>query len=93
MEMDEALRFAVILGWDDVKKDSDRSSARVEYPRAVGAAVDSLSIWLVNAKGQQHRVCDRESHRWRLGRSTICTECAEANRTSGPRRSFLELLA
>ncbi len=33
MELDKALGFAVILGWDDLKKVSDPCSARVEYRR------------------------------------------------------------
>ena len=58
MEMDEALRFAVILGWDDLKKVSDPCSARVEYRSAVGTVVDYLSIWSVDAEGKQNKVCD-----------------------------------
>ena len=36
MELDQALGFAVILGWDDLKKYSDPCSARVEYRSAPG---------------------------------------------------------
>ena len=36
MELDKALEFAVILGWDDLKKVTDPCSARVEYRSAVG---------------------------------------------------------
>jgi hypothetical protein len=38
MELDKALEFAVILGWEDLKKVSDPCSARVEYRSAVGTA-------------------------------------------------------
>jgi len=58
MELDKALGFAVILGWDDLKKVGDPCSARVEYRSAVGTAVDYLSIWSVNAEGKQNKVCN-----------------------------------
>jgi hypothetical protein len=58
MELDKALGFAVILGWDDLKKASAPCSARVEYRSAVGTAVDYLSIWSVDAEGHQNMVCD-----------------------------------
>ena len=58
MELDKALGFAVILGWDDLKKVSDPCSARVEYRSAVGTVVDYLSIWSVDAEGKQNKVCD-----------------------------------
>ncbi len=58
MELNKALGFAVILGWDDLKKVSDPCSARVEYQSAVGAAVDYLSVWSVDAEGHQKMVCD-----------------------------------
>jgi hypothetical protein len=58
MELDKALGFAVILGWDDLKKLSDLCSARVEYRSAVGTAVDYLSIWSVDAEGHQKMVCE-----------------------------------
>jgi len=58
MELDKALGFAVILGWDDLKKVNDPSSARVEYRCAPGTAVDYLSIWSVDAEGHQNMVCD-----------------------------------
>jgi hypothetical protein len=58
VELNKALGFAVILGWDDLKKVIDPSSARVEYRSVVGTAVDYLSIWAVNGEGKQHMVCD-----------------------------------
>ena len=58
MELDKALGFAVILGWDDLKKVSDPCSARVEYRSAIGTAVNYLSIWSVDAEGRQSKVCD-----------------------------------
>lgn len=58
MELDKALGFAVILGWNDLKKVSDPCSTRVEYRSAVGTAVDYLSIWWVDAEGKQKMVCD-----------------------------------
>ena len=58
MELNKALEFAVILGWDDLKKVSDPCSARVEYRSAVGTAVDYLSVWSVDAEGHQKMACD-----------------------------------
>ena len=58
MELDKALGFAVILGWDDLKKASDPSSVRVEYRSAPGSAVDNLSIWSVDSEGKQILVCE-----------------------------------
>jgi hypothetical protein len=58
MELDKALEFAVVLGWDDLKKVTDPCSARVEYRSAVGTAVDYLSIWSVDGEGKQNMVCD-----------------------------------
>jgi hypothetical protein len=58
MELDKALGFAVILGWDDLKKVSDPCSVRVEYRSAVGTAVDYLNIWSVDGEGHQKMVCD-----------------------------------
>jgi hypothetical protein len=58
VELNKALEFAVILGWDDLKKVSDPSSARAEYRNAAGTAVDYLSIWTVDAEGHQKMVSD-----------------------------------
>ena len=58
MELDKALEFAVILGWEDLKKVSHLSSARVEYRGAVGTTVDYLSIWSVDSEGEQEMVSD-----------------------------------
>jgi len=57
MELDKALGFAVILGWDDLKKVSDPSSARVEYRSAPETVVDYVSVWSVSADGEQGMVC------------------------------------
>ena len=58
MELDKALEFAVILAWDDLMKVTNACSARAEYRSAPGIAVDYLSIWSVNAEGEQNRMCD-----------------------------------
>jgi len=58
MKLDKALGFAVILAWDDLKKATDLSSARVEFQSAVGTAVDYLSVWSVDAEGHQSMLCD-----------------------------------
>jgi hypothetical protein len=56
--LDKVLKFAVILGWDDLKKVSDACSARVEYQCKPGTSVDYLNIWSVNAESKQQMVCD-----------------------------------
>ena len=58
MELDKALGFAVILGWDDLKKVGDPSSARLEYRNAAGTAIDYVSIWSVDNEGHAKMVCD-----------------------------------
>jgi hypothetical protein len=58
MKLDDAQGFAVILGWDDLKKVSAPCSARAEYQSAVGTTVDHLSVWSVDSEGHQSRVCD-----------------------------------
>jgi hypothetical protein len=58
MELDKVLGFAVILAWDDLKKATGLSSARVEYESAVGTTVDYLSIWSVDTEGHQSMLCD-----------------------------------
>jgi hypothetical protein len=58
MELDKALGFAVILGWDDLKKVSDPGSARVEYQCEPGTSLDNLNVWWVDAEGHQNRVCE-----------------------------------
>jgi hypothetical protein len=58
MELDRVLGFAVILGWDDLKKAGEMASARVEFESAVGTALDYLSVWSVDAEGHQSMVCD-----------------------------------
>ena len=58
MELDKALGFAVILGWDDLKKVSDPCSARVEYRCEPGTSLDYLNVWSVGAGGRQDLVCD-----------------------------------
>lgn len=58
MELDKALRFAVILAWEDLMKVAKLCSARVEYRREAGIALDHLSVWAVKARGYQDLVCD-----------------------------------
>ena len=58
MELDKVLGFAVILGWDDLKKVNDACSARVEYRCKPGTSLDYVNVWSVDAEGHQNRVCD-----------------------------------
>ena len=48
MELDKALGFAVILGWDDLKKVSDACSARVEYQCEPGTSLYHVNVWSVD---------------------------------------------
>jgi hypothetical protein len=58
MKLDKALKFAVILAWEDLMKATNPCSARVEYRCKPGTSLDYLSVWSVNAKGEQNRLCD-----------------------------------
>jgi hypothetical protein len=58
MELDKALKFAVIFAWQDLMKVTKPCSVRVEYQREPGTSLDSVTVWSVNAGGRQDRVCD-----------------------------------
>jgi len=58
MQLDKALKLAVILAWDDLIKVTDACSARVEYQCEPGTSLDYLSVWSVMAGGEQDLVCD-----------------------------------
>jgi hypothetical protein len=58
MELNRALELAVILGWEDLMKVTHPCSARVEYRNVSGTTVDYVSVWSVNAEGEQDMVCD-----------------------------------
>ena len=58
MELDKALKFAVILAWADLMKVTSPCSARVEYRCGPGTSLDCLNVWWVDAEGHQNRVCD-----------------------------------
>ena len=58
MELDKALKFAVILAWEDLMKVTNPCSARVEYRCEPGTWLDYLSVWSVRAGGEQDLVCD-----------------------------------
>lgn len=58
MDLNKALGYAVILGWDELQKVGNPRSARVEYRSAAGTTVDYLSVWLVDAEGHEKMMCD-----------------------------------
>ena len=58
MELDKALKFAVILAWEDLMKVTSPCSARVEYRCEPGTSLDYLNVWSVGAGGKQDLVCD-----------------------------------
>jgi hypothetical protein len=58
LELDQALRYAVILAWGDLRKPTEPRSVRVEYLFELGTALDHLGVWSVGARGYQDLVCD-----------------------------------
>jgi len=60
--IDNAFRFAVIQGWDDLAKVTTPRSVSVEYLCEPGAPLDHASVWLMKAGGYQDLVC--ECWRW-----------------------------
>jgi len=58
MELDKALKFAVVLAWEDLVKVTTPCLARVEYRCEPGTSLDCLNVWSVDAEGHQNRVCD-----------------------------------
>jgi hypothetical protein len=58
LELDKALKYAVILAWEDLMKPTDPRSVQVEYLFEPGTALDHLSVWSVGAGGYQDLVCD-----------------------------------
>ncbi|MGA2076618.1 MAG: hypothetical protein ABSH52_24285 [Terriglobia bacterium] len=58
MELDKALKFAVILAWEDLMKVTSPCSAQVEYRCEPGTSLDYLNVWSVDAEGRQNRVCE-----------------------------------
>src|SRR5712692_1764631 len=58
LELDQALRYAVILAWEDLMKPTEPRSVRVEYLFEPGTALDHVSVWSVGAGGYQDLVCD-----------------------------------
>jgi hypothetical protein len=58
MQLDKALEFALVLVWDDLTKVTTPCSARVEYRCEPGTSLDYVSVWSVNAGGEQDLVCD-----------------------------------
>lgn len=58
MELDKALRFAVILAWDDLMKASEPGSIRVEYQGKSGTSLDRVSVWSAKDWGYHDLLCD-----------------------------------
>ena len=58
MELDKALRFAVILAWDDLMNASETGSVRVEYQGKSGISLDRVSVWSTKGWGYHDLVCD-----------------------------------
>lgn len=58
MEFDKALRFAVILAWEDLERVTLPYLARVEYHCEPGGSLNHLGVWLARSRGYQDLVCD-----------------------------------
>ena len=58
MQLDKALRFAVVQSWEDLTRGSEPSSIRVEYQGVPGTSLDYLRIWSDRGGGYQRLVCD-----------------------------------
>jgi hypothetical protein len=58
LELDKALKYAVILAWEDLMKPTEPRSMRVEYLFKPGIALDHGSVWSVGAGGYQDLICD-----------------------------------
>jgi hypothetical protein len=57
MELDKALRLAVVQAWKDLLKDATLCSVRVEYEQTTGTSLDQLHIWADMPKGYQFLIC------------------------------------
>ena len=58
LQIDDALRSAMIQAWDDFMPVAVPRAIRVEYVGESGIPVDQLTVWLVSAGGYQERICD-----------------------------------
>lgn len=58
MKLDKALRFALILAWDDLMKASEPGSLRVEYQGKSGISLERVSVWSAKAWGYHDLVCE-----------------------------------
>jgi hypothetical protein len=58
MQIDKALKFAVVQSWNDLTRGTEPCSIRVEYQSEPGASLDYLRIWSDRGGGYQRLVCD-----------------------------------
>ena len=58
MQLDKALEFAVVQSWEDLTRDTEPCSIRVEYEGEPGTSLDSLRIWSDRGGGYRRLVCD-----------------------------------
>jgi hypothetical protein len=58
MELDKALRLALIQSWEDILKVHNSCSVRIEYQQEAGAPLDYLSVWSDRPKGYQFLICN-----------------------------------
>ena len=58
MQFDTAFKFAVLQGWEDLRKVAEPCLIRVEYQGEPGTSMDYLRIWSDRGGGYQNLVCD-----------------------------------
>ena len=55
MELDKALRLAVIRSWNDL---TNSHPVRIEYQQETGTSLEHLSVWSDRPKGYQFLICN-----------------------------------
>jgi len=58
MQLDKALEFAVVQSWEDLTRDTEPCSIRVEYEGEPGTSLDYLRIWSDRGGGYRRLVCE-----------------------------------
>ena len=89
MELDKALKFAVILAWEDLMKVTSPCSARVEYRCEPGTSLVYLNVWSVDAEGHQNRVCEYWTSTSSAHPSGICFNSKFQSRQLGQALDFI----
>jgi hypothetical protein len=59
--IEDVLRSAMILAWDEFSAITAPRAIRVEYLCEPGVRLDELTIWVLSAGGYQERFCDYQT--------------------------------